>query len=88
LKTVKSAKLNGTRYHIDLCGPIDGAVDTLRSTVPTLMICCDLKDEQALETILHEMAHIYRPNATEEQITLMAREEAKLLKRLGFRYAP
>jgi len=52
------------------------------------MICCDLKDEQALETILHEMAHIYRPNATEEQITLMAREEAKLLKRLGFRYAP
>ena len=88
MTTVKSAKLNGTKYNIDLSGPIDGCVDTPRSTIPTLMICCDLNSEQALETILHELGHIYRPNATEEQITQMAREQTRLLKRLGFGYAP
>ena len=83
---MKTATLNGVRYHVDVTGPIDGATDVPRSTVPSIMLCRDLATKAGLETCLHESAHALYPLMSEEKVTQSAHDQARFLWGLGYRH--
>ena len=83
---MKSITLNGTKYHIDVSGPIDGCTDKPTSTTPSILICRDLSTLSGLNTVLHEACHIFFPTATEEKVTTFGNDVSRLLMGLGYRH--
>jgi hypothetical protein len=83
---MKTIRLNGVKHHIDVCGPIDGCVDSDRSTIPTIMLMRDLGTRAGLETALHESAHKLYPHMSEAKITQSTYDQARFLWGLGFRH--
>lgn len=84
---MKTITLNGTKYHLDLAGQIDGCIDQLNSNTPTLMLCRgDLSSRAYLETVVHEALHACFSGATEEKITQCGKDIARLLWGLNYRY--
>lgn len=84
---MKSITLNGVKHHIDVCGPIDGCVDTDRSTIPTIMLCRDLATKAGLETCLHEAMHKLHPLMSEARVERSANDMARFLWGLGYRHS-
>ena len=84
---MKRITLNGTKYHIDLAGEIDGCVDITTSNTPTLMLCrSDLSSRAYMETVVHEALHACFSGATEEKVTQCSKDITRLLWGLGYRY--
>lgn len=83
---MKTITLNGQKYHIDVCGPIDGCADKPTSTTSSILLCRDLSTLVGLNTVLHEAAHVFFPTATEEKITKFGNDVSRLLRGLGYRY--
>jgi hypothetical protein len=77
--------LNNVKYNIDITGPINGLIDTIHSTIPTIVLCCDLDTRAGLETVCHEAMHALYPTTTEDKISRSARDLARLLWQLGYR---
>jgi len=82
---VKTAKFNNIRYDIDLCGPIDGSCDYPRSGRPSIRITTELYSKAELEALLHETLHASDWSKSEEIVSRIAKEQARLLWRLGYR---
>jgi len=82
---LKQITLNGVRHHVDVCGPLDGCVDTDRSTVPTIMLMRDLGTKAGLETAIHEACHKLHPLMPEARVEQSARDMARFLWGLGYR---
>jgi hypothetical protein len=83
---MKQITLNGVRHHIDVCGPLDGCVDTNRSTIPTIMLMRDLGTRAGLETAIHEALHKLYPLMSEDRVDQSAHDMARFLWGLGYRY--
>ena len=86
---VHTAKFNGITYKIDVSGPITGLTDFPEpSSNPYLGIFVDLKTRVGLETAIHEALHACNWSASEDKVESTARDLARFLYRLGFRYRP
>jgi hypothetical protein len=83
---MKTIRLNGVKHHIDVCGPIDGCVDSDRSTIPTIMLMRDLGTRAGLETALHEAWHKLCPLMPESRVERSANDMARFLWGLGYRH--
>jgi hypothetical protein len=53
-----------------------------------ILVDSRLKGRARLETIVHEVMHVLQPTASEEHITLSARDMARILWALGYRETP
>lgn len=82
---VKTHSFNGTRYDIDICGPIDGSCDCARSSRPSIRITTEPYSKKELITILHECGHAEDWSKSEEIIDRISSEIGTLLWRLGYR---
>lgn len=58
-----------------------------RTTQRKVLVDSRLKGRPKLETIVHEVLHVLTPSASEEHITLSARDLARVLWALGYREA-
>lgn len=83
--SMKTCTLNGQKYHIDVCGPIDGCADKPTSNIPSILLCRDLSTLAGLNTVLHEACHIFFPTATEEKVTKFGNDVSRLLRGLGYK---
>jgi hypothetical protein len=85
-RLMKQITLNGVKHHVDVCGPIDGCVDTNNSTVPTIMLCRDLGTRAGLETAIHEAMHKLHPMMSEARVERSANDMARFLWVLGYQH--
>ncbi len=82
---VKTAKFNGVRYDVELCGQeIEGLCDSPKGK-PSIMVMTQPYTKVELETLIHECLHASDWSKSEEKVTRIARETARLLWRLGYR---
>ena len=87
--SIRTAKFNGIKYKIDISGPIDGITDSPKpGGKPTLAIFTDLGTRRGLETAIHEALHGCSFSTSEDKVDSIARDLARFLYRLGFRYCP
>jgi len=80
---VKTATFNGRKYKIIL-DALDGNCDT--DDYYWLIIERDLSTRIGLETVIHEALHACDWRAKENKVEITAKEIARFLWRLGFRY--
>ena len=83
---MKTHVFNGRKYDINIMGTIDGITDVPRSTILSLVICTDLETKRGLETAIHESMHACNYMKREESVKQAAKDIARFLWRLGFRY--
>lgn len=81
--TVRSQTFNGRRFKVVSNESLDGIC--YDGCGPEIVIDSKLTGKRRLETILHEAAHAEVPKLTEDQVTRLARSQAILLWRLGYR---
>jgi len=85
LDHLKRARFNGVYYALSLA-PIVGWCDSPVDPIPTLVIPGGVHGNfVTLENLLHEAIHACTPNLSEEQVTVMARDTARFLWRIGYR---
>lgn len=82
-KKIKTATFDGVPYHI-LLDKLDGMADTHSGY--WLVIERDLDQKIGLETIIHECLHACNWCVGEEKIEITARDIARFLWRLGYRW--
>ena len=82
---VKTATFNKVKYDIDMCKPLDGTCDYPRGGKPSIRIMTQPKTFAELEALLHETLHAEDWSKSEEIVTRIAHEQARLLWRLGYR---
>ena len=81
---MRTASFRGTKYDVDLCGPVDGTTDNPKmGGRPRLMICTSLDERRGLETVIHEA--LYACSFLKDEET--ARDLARFLWRLDYRHA-
>jgi len=87
MKPVKTATFRGTKYEIELDGPIDGRCEGTHDTKnPKLSIYVDLDSKVGLITVIHEALHACCFAKTEKIVTETAEDIARFLRRLGYKY--
>lgn len=83
---MKSATFRGTKYSVDLCGPIDGSCQSPKEGgLPRLMICIPLNERRGLITAIHEALHACSFLKSEDAVTETAEDIGRFLWRLGYR---
>lgn len=78
----KTNTFNGVKYHI-IIEELDGNCDT--DTKFWLVINRDLTKKVGLETSIHEALHACNWSASEEKVTITAKDIARFLWNLGYR---
>ena len=84
-RPVRTAKFNGRKYHIEFTGKLDGWCDQYERKGRYIIIQAPPNTRTELETILHEGIHAGKWDASEENVTQMAEDLARLCWRLGYR---
>lgn len=86
MKAVKTHTFNERKFDIHFLQDIDGMTDDPRSIRPSLVICRGLDTRAGLETAIHESMHACNYMKSEVAIKQTAKDIARFLWRLGFRY--
>ena len=85
-RPLKTVKLNGIRYTVELDKVMDGYVELPGEPETRILhVNKDLGPRDFLETLVHESLHASLPSEDEEQVTRVGREIAMFLWRLGYR---
>jgi hypothetical protein len=83
---MKTATFRGTKYSVDLYGPIDGSCQSPKEGGPPwLRICVPLNERRGLITAIHEALHACSFLKGEEVVTETAEDIGRFLWRLGYR---
>ncbi len=80
---MKTCTFNGRRYLITI-DSLDGMCDTYNKE-REIVILADLNTRAGLETVLNEAGHASDWKASEEKISRMAKDTARLLWGLNYR---
>ncbi|KKM75775.1 hypothetical protein LCGC14_1386870 [marine sediment metagenome] len=84
---MKTAMFRGSKYGVDLCGPIDGSCQNPKEGgLPWLRICVPLNKRRGLITAIHESLHACSFLKSEEAVTETAEDIGRFLWRLGYRH--
>ena len=85
--SIRTAKFNGITYKIDISDPIDGLTDSPKpGGRPTLSVFTDLGTRKGLRIACHEALHACSFSTSEEKVDSTARDLARFLWRLGYRW--
>lgn len=85
MKPVRTHTFNGTKYDIDLCGPIDGVCDGPVGERPSIRITTEPETRNELISLIHEGLHAEGWAVTESVVDRVSSEIGTFLWRLGFR---
>ena len=86
MEKLKTHTFNGVQFDVDLAGPVDGLVDNPKGGRPSMVICADLDTRRGLEACVHESLHACHFLKSEESVERTARDIARFLWRLGYRF--
>ena len=84
-RKVRTATFNKVNFDLDMTGPINGTCDYPRGSKPTILIAAVPGSQDELMAIIHETLHASDWSKSEEKVTRIAHEQARLLWRLGYR---
>jgi len=82
---VKTATFNGVNFDLDMSPDINGSCDYPRGGRPSILITAKPKTRSELEALIHETFHAEDWSKSEEIVTRIAHEQARLLWRMGYR---
>lgn len=82
---VKTATINGVKYDIDLCGPVDGLCDQPVGGRPSIRVMADMSTQAGLITLIHEALHASCWSLHEATVDRTSKDIGRLLWRLGYR---
>ena len=84
-KPVLSQRINGRRIGIKTDELLDGYWEDGMKGPEFIWINGSLEGRERLETIIHEVTHVFFPKAHERTVLTMGYDLSRLLWRLGYR---